>query len=93
MQFASMNAVVLGAIAMASLVAALFFLRFWRDTGDRFFALFALAFALDAATRLGLGLTDVAAEYEPFFYVARLVTFALILIAIIDKNRAGQGKG
>lgn len=27
-----MNALFLGAIAMASLVAALFFLRFWRDT-------------------------------------------------------------
>jgi hypothetical protein len=29
-------------------------------------------------------------EQEPFFYLARLVTFALILIAIINKNRGGR---
>jgi len=81
-----MSNVILGAIAMASLVAAMFFVRFWRDTHDRFFLLFAVAFALDAITRLTLGLSDVAAEHEPFFFLARLVTFALILIAIIDKN-------
>jgi hypothetical protein len=85
-----MSNVILGAIAMASLTAALFFLKFWRDTGDRFFALFSLAFALDAATRLALGLSDVSAEYEPFFYLARLLTFVLILVAIVDKNRAGR---
>jgi hypothetical protein len=85
-----MSNVILGAIAMASLTAAMFFLKFWRDTGDRFFALFSLAFALDAATRLALGLSDVSAEYEPLFYLARLLTFILILVAIIDKNRANR---
>ena len=85
-----MSNVLLGAISMASLVAAMFFVRFWRDTHDRFFLLFAVAFALDAATRLTLGLSDVSAEHLPFFYVARLVTFALILIAIIDKNWSGE---
>lgn len=85
-----MSNVILGAIAMASFVAALFFVRFWRDTHDRFFLLFAIAFALDAVTRLTLGVSDVSAEHEPLFYVARLVTFALILVAIIDKNRSGD---
>jgi hypothetical protein len=37
-----MNAALLGAIAMASLVAALFFLRFWRDTKDRLFLFFSI---------------------------------------------------
>ncbi len=32
--------VAMGAVAMASLVAALFFLRFWRQTHDTFFLLF-----------------------------------------------------
>jgi hypothetical protein len=32
-----MSTLILVAIVMASLVAALFFLRFWRDTRDRFF--------------------------------------------------------
>jgi hypothetical protein len=80
------NAVLLGAVAMASFVAALFFLRFWRQTRDSFFLLFAIAFALDSATRFALGLSHVSNEYEPFFYMMRLVTFTLIIIAIVRKN-------
>jgi hypothetical protein len=79
-----------GAVAMASLVAALFFLRFWRQTRDRFFLLFSLAFALDALTRLVLALIDIASEQEPFYYLARLAMFGLILVAIIDKNRTAR---
>ena len=41
-----------GAVATLSLVAALFFLRFWTRTHDRFFLLFALAFAIDGLSRL-----------------------------------------
>jgi hypothetical protein len=81
------NSLILGAVAMASSVAALFFLRYWRKTRDVLFLLFALAFAVDAITRVALGLGG--GEQEPFFYLARLVTFALILVAIIQKNRDG----
>jgi hypothetical protein len=84
------NSFLLGAVAMASSVTALFFLRFWSQTRDPLFLLFAIAFAADAATRVALGLWDVPNEQEPFFYLARLVTFALILIAIINKNRGGR---
>lgn len=80
----------LGAVAMGSLVAALFFLRFWRQTRDRFFLLFSIAFGLDAVNRVALGLTEVAKEQEPFFYLVRLFTFGLILLAIIDKNRGAR---
>jgi uncharacterized membrane protein HdeD (DUF308 family) len=83
-----MNELILGAVAMASSLAALFFLRFWRQTRDRLFLLFSVAFAVDAITRLLLGLVDVSREGEPFFYLARLVTFGLIFIAIVDKNRS-----
>ena len=44
--------VLVGAVAALSLVAAVFFLRFWSRTGDRFFQLFALAFAIDGVSRL-----------------------------------------
>jgi hypothetical protein len=87
---AVINNVIVGAVAMASLVAALFFLRFWRTTKDRFFLLFALSFAIDGATRFALSISGVSAEYEPFFYGSRLITFGLIIIAIVDKNRAGD---
>jgi hypothetical protein len=44
---------------------------------------------VDAVTRLALGLGNVSDEHEPKFYIARLLTFALILVAIINKNRGG----
>lgn len=76
-----------GAISMASLACALFFLRFWRQTLDPFFAMFSAAFALDAVTRFGLGLFPISQSIEPYFYISRLITFALIIGAIIYKNR------
>jgi hypothetical protein len=86
----AVSSMLMGAVAMASFVATLFFLRFWRQTRDSFFLLFAIAFGLDAATRFALGLTQPLDETEPLFYVARLVTFALIIAAIIHKNRPGK---
>jgi hypothetical protein len=76
-----------GAIATLSLVAALFFLRFWRRTGDRFFLLFALAFAIDGASRLVVAAIHLPDEFEPYAYVPRLVTFAVIIAAVVLKNR------
>jgi uncharacterized membrane protein HdeD (DUF308 family) len=76
-----------GAVAMASFVATLFFLRFWRQTQDSFFLFFAFAFGVDAAMRLVLGLAHVSEETEPLIYLARAVSFASIIIAIIRKNR------
>jgi hypothetical protein len=83
----TVNSVLTGAVAMASFVATLFFLRFWRQTRDSFFLLFSVAFGLDAATRLMLGLSHVSDETEPFFYIPRLITFGLIIAAIVQKNR------
>jgi len=70
------------------MVATLFFLRFWRQTHDRLFLYFAAAFAPDALARVALALSHPADEEEPLYYVARLVTFGLIIIAIIQKNRS-----
>ena len=78
----------MGAVAMASFVSATFFLRFWRQTRDAFFLLFSLAFALDGITRVVLALSHVSDETEPLYYSARLVTFGLIILAIILKNRS-----
>lgn len=78
--------VLAGATAMAGLVAALFFLKFWRRTKDSFFLLFAAAFAIDSIGRFvlaGMQSSDIA---EPVYFLPRLVTFGLIVIAIIRKN-------
>jgi uncharacterized membrane protein HdeD (DUF308 family) len=87
---ATVSAALMGAVAMASIVATLFFLKFWRQTRDNFFLLFAAGFALDAATRLLLALTHPSDETEPLFYVSRLVTFGLIIAAIAEKNRPNK---
>jgi hypothetical protein len=86
----NLSSVLSGATAMASFAAMLFFLKFWRQTLDRFFLLFALAFALDASVRVVLGLTQVSDEVGPIFYCMRLVTFALIILAIAQKNRSSN---
>jgi hypothetical protein len=49
--------------------------------------LFAIAFGIEGLNRALLGLTAVSQEQEPFFYLVRLFTFGLILVAIVDKNR------
>jgi hypothetical protein len=83
-----MELFIMGAIAMASAIVALFFLRFWRDTGDRLFGMFALAFLLLGITRIGLAAQHSSlSEGQTFWYWVRLAAFLLILVAIIDKNR------
>jgi hypothetical protein len=77
----------MGAIALASAVAALFFLRFWRETGDRLFAMFAVSFGLLGVIRLGLALSKDVTEGHTSWYWLRLAAFVLILVAIVDKNR------
>jgi hypothetical protein len=84
-----MQSVALGALVMASAVAGLFFLRFWRETRDRLFAMFALAFWVLGVNWLGLALSEQP-ETRTFFYVLRLLAFVLILVAIVDKNRAAR---
>lgn len=83
-------ALIHGATAMAAAAVALFFLRFWRQTQDRLFLLFAIAFALLMANRVSLAVVHVAAENVPYLYTLRLLAFALIAFAVIDKNRKSR---
>jgi hypothetical protein len=80
------NDFLLGAIATMSLLAALFFLRFWRQTDDRLFLLFAAAFGLEGLNRVALASTGHPNEGQPAFYAVRLTAFAIILLAIVQKN-------
>lgn len=81
------NDLLLGAIAMASMVIALFFLRFWRSTKDRFFLYFALSFFIDGMDRLFLAPVSPSTDDAPEYYLVRLFAYSLILFAIFDKNR------
>ncbi len=88
-----MDQFVLGALMMGSALAGLFFLRFWRETGDRLFASFAAAFWLLGLTRFYMALFGEVSEGHTFVYLLRLLAFVLMLAAIIDKNRSQKDRG
>lgn len=81
-----MNQMLQGAIAVSSLVAGMFFFRFWRSSKDRFFLYFALSFGIEGLNRVALGLVG-ASEDGPFFYGVRIIAYGLIVAAIWQKNR------
>ena len=76
-----------GMLVFGCFVIGLKFLKYWRLSRDRFFVFFASAFFVFTA---GWGLRAVfstAHEHGHLLYLPRLLGFALIVIAIIDKNR------
>lgn len=79
-----------GMLAAAYAVIALFFLKFWRRTGDRLFAFFAVSFFLLAVQRVALGLMREWGERSVPLYGLRLLAFLLIIAAIVDKNRGSR---
>lgn len=82
-----------GMIAMGFAVAALFFLRFWKRTGDSLFLTFAAAFALLAVHQGLIAGLRIANEDHSWVYLLRLLAFVLILIAIVRKNLAKDRDG
>jgi hypothetical protein len=85
------NFMLIGAITLACAIISLFFLRSWKSTQDRFFLFFAGSFMLQSISTLMKGLIDYSSDNEdnnPLIYLIRLLAFIIILIAIVDKNRA-----
>lgn len=82
-----MESFLLGVIVTASLTAALFFLRFWRDTRDPLFLAFGAAFGIEGLNRIGFLLLERPNEGSPVIYAVRLLASLLILAAILRKNR------
>jgi hypothetical protein len=81
-----------GALVFSYFVAAAHFLRFWRRTRDRLFLDFALAFLLFALDQLATSIPNVVDHTEGYEYLLRVLGFALIIIAIIDKNVSHGGR-
>jgi len=77
----------LGVIVTASLTAAGFFWRFYRQTRDNLFLAFAAAFAMEGINRMAFLVLDNPSEGSPIIYMVRLVAFLFILGAIVAKNR------
>lgn len=81
-----MTNMITGMIAMASLIIGLFFLRFWRNSKDRFFLYFALSFGIEGVHRIVTALMVDEHEDSPLHYLVRLLAYALIIWAILEKN-------
>jgi len=82
------EAFLLGVIVTASLTAGVFFLKFWRRTGDQLFLAFSVAFVIEGLNRIGFLFVDRPNEGNPIIYTVRLLAFLLIVAAIVWKNRS-----
>lgn len=80
-----------GMITMGLLVAVLLFLRFFARTRDGLFAAFAVAFALLGANQALVALSDMPREEFSKIYLLRVAAFAMIIGAIVWKNRHAAG--
>ena len=76
-----------GATTMGCLALSVFFLRFWRRSHERLFAIFALAFLVFAVNRALLVVLGSEAEDMVALYAVRAAAFGLILLGILDTNR------
>lgn len=82
-----------GAVTLTYIVAAAYFVRFWRRTAERLFLGFACAFVLFALYQWLLFMLGAADERGNYAYLLRVIGFLVILAAIIDKNlSAKRGK-
>lgn len=79
-----------GAVAFGFFVCGLFFLSFWRRTRDELFLAFALAFGLLGLGQAILALANIPTEERGDIYLFRLAAFAVIIIAILRKNRSAK---
>jgi len=81
----------LGFIAACSLIAGLFFLRFYRATRDPLFLAFLIFFVVQGCTNavvLELPQPNIG---TPMIFLIRLLSVLVVLVAIVWKN-LGKGR-
>ncbi|KAA6455880.1 hypothetical protein DYQ86_26960 [Acidobacteria bacterium AB60] len=84
--FPRLDDFLLGFIVATSLVALLFFIRFWKSTRDPLFLAFGIFFAVQGVTRsAGLGLQHPN-EGAVWIFAVRLLSVLGVLAAILWKN-------
>ena len=76
----------LGYIAAVSAVAALYFLRFWKETRDFLFLAFAVFFAVQVGARAHGVTSDNPNLVIGWIYLLRLLAVVLVVVAIVRKN-------
>ncbi|MDF2757117.1 MAG: conserved rane protein of unknown function [Nitrospira sp.] len=79
--------ILLGAVIMGDVLAALFFVRFWKMTGDRFFLFFSASFLAIAVSRVVVDESIPPFGMEAFGYLIRILSYLFIIAGILYKNR------
>ena len=79
-----------GLLTMATLMAALFFLRYWRIGRERLFLFLSIAFVALSSSWVALAMIRPSYEHRNVVYLLRLLAFAAIMIGIADKNRRSR---
>lgn len=78
----------LGFIAACSLVAGLFFLRFYRSTRDPLFLAFLIFFVVQGCTNAAVLELSQPNIGTPMIFLVRLLSVLVVLAAILWKNVA-----
>ena len=76
----------LGVIATSSLVAGLFFLRFWRSTRDILFLAFAVFFFIQGGSQAFVVSLSRPEEGSVWLFLVRLISILGVLGAVLWKN-------
>ena len=79
--------ILLGAVIMGDVIAALFFVRFWKMTGDRFFLFFSASFLAIAVSRVVVDENIPPFGLETVGYFMRILSYLCIIGGILYKNR------
>lgn len=81
-----------GIATMGFFIAGLFFVRFWRRTGQKLFLAFGCSFFLFAANQSLIALAGSPKEDQSLFYLLRLAGFVILIAAIIAQNVAARNQ-
>ncbi len=76
-----------GANTALFMIAALFFLRFWRRSRDGLFRWFAAAFFILGLEQLAGVVSGLPQDSRDWLYAVRLMAFIGLVVGIVAKNR------
>jgi hypothetical protein len=82
-----MDHFLLGTMAAFSAAIALFFLKFMRETSDRFYGFFSAAFGVLTVDSIARALLTPRHESQHYMFLMRLLAFLLIIAGVAAKNR------
>jgi hypothetical protein len=79
-----------GVITCGYLVAAGFFFKLWRRTGDTLFRAFTFAFALFALNQVFVAEVITATEPSSWIYSLRILGFVILLGALLERKPSSR---